>query len=88
MTPTFEDVGGAAYMAAAILQLSAATPDSLVIDAGDISEGNPVGDVNGNQAMTGFYSRLSSKLAASAGAAWTPWWWATTTCATRPTSPT
>jgi 2',3'-cyclic-nucleotide 2'-phosphodiesterase (5'-nucleotidase family) len=67
MTPGFEDVGGAASMATAILQLSAANPNALVIDAGDISEGNPIGDVNGNQAMTDFYYRLNLKLMSQRG---------------------
>jgi 2',3'-cyclic-nucleotide 2'-phosphodiesterase (5'-nucleotidase family) len=67
MTPGFEDVGGAASMATAILQLSAANPNALVMDAGDISEGNPIGDVNGNQAMTDFYYRLNQKLVSQRG---------------------
>ncbi|MGB8297529.1 MAG: DNRLRE domain-containing protein [Polyangia bacterium] len=65
MTPGFEDVGGAASLATAILQLADAY--SLVIDGGDISEGNPVGDVNGNQAMTDFYTRLSAELIGQRG---------------------
>lgn len=40
----FEDVGGAAYVAGEMLTLTTAKPNSLVIDAGDISEGNPIGD--------------------------------------------
>jgi len=67
LTPGFEDVGGAASMATAILQLAAANPNSLVMDAGDISEGNPIGDVNGNQAMTDFYYRLNLKLMSQRG---------------------
>jgi 2',3'-cyclic-nucleotide 2'-phosphodiesterase/3'-nucleotidase/5'-nucleotidase len=65
--PMFEDVGGAAYLAAEMLQLTAAQPDSLVIDAGDISEGNPIGDMNGNGSMTQFYTLLSNKLKAQRG---------------------
>jgi uncharacterized repeat protein (TIGR02543 family) len=61
-TPAFEDVGGAAYLASEMLQLTAAQPNSLVIDAGDISEGNPIGDMGGNGSMTQFYTLLSSKL--------------------------
>jgi len=61
-TPVFEDVGGAAYLAGEMLQLTAAQPNSLVIDAGDISEGNPIGDMNGNGAMAQFYTMLSAKL--------------------------
>ncbi|HTY07550.1 MAG TPA: 5'-nucleotidase C-terminal domain-containing protein, partial [Candidatus Edwardsbacteria bacterium] len=63
----FEDVGGAAYLAGEMLSLTAAQPNSLVIDAGDISEGNPIGDMNGNGTMTQFYTLLSSKLKNVAG---------------------
>lgn len=61
-SPAFEDVGGAASMATAILQLATANPNALVIDAGDISEGNPIGDMGGNRTMTQFYGLLSTKL--------------------------
>jgi 2',3'-cyclic-nucleotide 2'-phosphodiesterase (5'-nucleotidase family) len=61
-SPAFEDVGGAASMATAILQLAASNPNALVIDAGDISEGNPIGDMGGNHTMTQFYGLLSTKL--------------------------
>ncbi len=63
----FEDVGGAAFLAGKMLQLTAAQPNSLVIDAGDISEGNPIGDMNGNGSMTGFYNLLSNKLITQRG---------------------
>lgn len=46
--PVFEDVGGAAYLAGKMLQMTATNPDALVIDAGDISEGNPIGDFSGS----------------------------------------
>ena len=49
------------------LQLTAAQPNSLVLDAGDISEGNPIGDMNGNGTMTQFYALLSGKLKAQRG---------------------
>lgn len=42
----FEDVGGAAYVAGEMLALTSTKPDSLVLDGGDISEGNPIGDMN------------------------------------------
>ena len=42
----FEDVGGAAYLAGELLALVAADPTALVLDGGDISEGNPIGDMN------------------------------------------
>ena len=63
----FEDVGGAAYLAGKMLHLTASQPNSLVIDAGDISEGNPIGDMNGNGSMTMFYTLLSNKLNAQRG---------------------
>lgn len=65
--PLFEDVGGAAFLAGEMLQLTASQPNSLVIDAGDISEGNPIGDLGGNGTMTQFYSLLSAKLAKQRG---------------------
>jgi 2',3'-cyclic-nucleotide 2'-phosphodiesterase (5'-nucleotidase family) len=74
-SPLFEDVGGAAHMAGKMLELTTATPDSLVIDAGDISEGSPIGDMtfagcatggtpgmSSNCGMTKFYELLSNKL--------------------------
>ncbi|MDX1914062.1 MAG: DNRLRE domain-containing protein [Methylophilus sp.] len=45
--PVFEDVGGAAYVAGKMIALTTANPNALVLDGGDISEGNPVGDMNG-----------------------------------------
>jgi 2',3'-cyclic-nucleotide 2'-phosphodiesterase (5'-nucleotidase family) len=75
----FEDVGGAAALAGEMLSLTAARPDALVLDGGDISEGNPVGDLNtqgcpagttfcyGNGGMTQFYTLLSAKLKAQRG---------------------
>jgi 2',3'-cyclic-nucleotide 2'-phosphodiesterase (5'-nucleotidase family) len=42
----FEPVGGAAYLAGELLSLVAADPTALVLDGGDISEGNPIGDMN------------------------------------------
>ena len=55
------------YLAGKMLALTAADPQSLVIDAGDISEGNPIGDMNGNASMTQFYQMLSAKLLAQRG---------------------
>ena len=63
----FEWVGGAACLATEILQRKAADPDSLVLDAGDISEGNPLGDLRGNGAMIEFYNILDAKLKAQGG---------------------
>ncbi|MBJ6724226.1 CBM96 family carbohydrate-binding protein [Geomesophilobacter sediminis] len=63
----FETVGGAAYLAGKLLEETAANPEALVIDAGDISEGNPIGDMGGNGSMTQFYTLLSAKLKAQRG---------------------
>ena len=60
----FEAVGGAAYMAGEILSLTSSNPQALVLDGGDISEGNPIGDINGNQGVVGFFQLLSQKLKA------------------------
>ena len=61
----FELVGGAACLATAVLQARTDNPASLFLDAGDISEGNPVGDMNGNGAMVQFYNLLDAKLKAA-----------------------
>ena len=42
----FEPVGGAAYLAGEYLSLVNGDPTALVLDGGDISEGNPLGDMN------------------------------------------
>lgn len=62
-----ETVGGAAYFTTKLLALKTAIPDSLVLDAGDISEGNPIGDLRGNGGMIDFYNLLDSKLKALGG---------------------
>ena len=67
LEPKFDLVGGAAYLGAEVLSLTAANPDSLVIDGGDISEGNPIGDMGGNGTMVRFYSLLSQKLKTQRG---------------------
>jgi 2',3'-cyclic-nucleotide 2'-phosphodiesterase/3'-nucleotidase len=64
---TFEAVGGAAYLTTEMLRLTAAQPDALVIDGGDISEGNPLGDLGGNSGIAQFFALLSSKLKAQRG---------------------
>ncbi|MEI9999294.1 MAG: DNRLRE domain-containing protein [Verrucomicrobiota bacterium] len=68
----YQKVGGAAYMGAKILSLTAANTNCLVLDGGDISEGNPIGDYNngpdvttpGNAGVVGFFQLLSQKLKA------------------------
>ncbi len=68
----FSDVGGAAYMGAEILSLTSNDINSLVLDGGDISEGNPIGDYNngpdvttpGNAGVVGFFQKLSQKIKA------------------------
>lgn len=62
----FQKVGGAAYMGAKMLSLTAGNVNSLVLDGGDITEGNPIGDFNGNAGSIGFYRLLSQKLKAQA----------------------
>ncbi|MEI7731508.1 MAG: DNRLRE domain-containing protein, partial [Verrucomicrobiota bacterium] len=63
----FELVGGAAYMGAEVLHLRTNNPNSLFLDAGDISEGNPIGDMTGNGSMVQFYNVLDAKLKAATG---------------------
>lgn len=43
----FQAVGGAAYLAGELETLVGANPAALVLDGGDLSEGNPLGDMNG-----------------------------------------
>lgn len=57
-----EMVGGAPCFATKMLELKTANPDSLIMDAGDISEGNPLGDLRGNGGMIDFYNELDRKL--------------------------
>ena len=66
-TPRFELVGGGAYLTTELLRRKAADPDSLVLDGGDISEGNPLGDLRGNGAMVEFCNLLDAKLKAQGG---------------------
>lgn len=62
-----EMVGGAAYFASQMLALKATHPNSLILDAGDMSEGNPLGDLRGNGGMIDFYNLMDSKLKALGG---------------------
>jgi 2',3'-cyclic-nucleotide 2'-phosphodiesterase (5'-nucleotidase family) len=58
----FELVGGAASFTTKLLERKKAYPDALVIDCGDVSEGNPLGDMGGNSSMVQFYKLLDRKL--------------------------
>ncbi len=60
--PVFQQVGGAAYLAAKLLALKQAQPNSLVLDAGDISEGGPLGDLGGNRGLISVYQTLDTRL--------------------------
>jgi len=60
--PVFEKVGGAAYFGAKMLELKAAYPSALILDAGDSSEGSPLGDLRGNGGLIDFYNLLDTKL--------------------------
>lgn len=62
-----EVVGGAAYFTTKLLELKAANPEALVLDAGDLSEGNPLGDLRSNGGMVDYYSLLDTKLKALGG---------------------
>ena len=72
----FDTVGGAAYVGGKILSLAASQPDALVLDGGDISEGNPIGDWNGpptpvgsfgNATIVDYFKLLDTKLKAIPG---------------------
>ena len=69
--PQFETVGGVAYVAGEMLSLVNGQPDALVLDGGDVSEGNPLGDWNGpgnpvgaygNGIIVDYYKMLDNKL--------------------------
>ncbi|MFH0729253.1 MAG: DNRLRE domain-containing protein [Pseudomonadota bacterium] len=65
--PVMEMVGGAACFTTKMLALKAGNANSLILDAGDISEGNPLGDLRGNGGMVDFYNLLDTKLKALGG---------------------
>ena len=65
--PAFEEAGGAAYLASKVLELKSLRPQSLVLDAGDISEGNPLGDLRGNGGIIDFFEELDTQLKAQSG---------------------
>ncbi len=60
--PQLEEAGGAAYLAAKVVELKQLHPDALVLDAGDISEGNPLGDLRGNGGTVEFFQLLDQHL--------------------------
>ncbi len=60
--PEMEMVGGAPCFTTKMLALKSANPNSLIMDAGDLSEGNPLGDLRGNGGMVDFYNELDRKL--------------------------
>ena len=65
--PAFEEAGGVAYVATKVLELKQAAVNSLILDAGDISEGNPLGDLRGNGGTIDFFEELDSQLKALPG---------------------
>lgn len=65
--PVLEKVGGAAYLATKILDLKTTDPGSLILDAGDISEGSVLGDLRYNGGLIDFYNKLDEKLKAMGG---------------------
>ncbi len=62
--PGFEKAGGVAHLTTKVLELKGNTPQSLILDAGDISEGNPLGDLRGNGGTIDFFEALDSQLKA------------------------
>ena len=65
--PVLEKAGGAAYLAAKMVELKASNPDSLILDAGDVSEGSPLGDLRGNGGALDFFNALDAQLKALGG---------------------
>jgi 2',3'-cyclic-nucleotide 2'-phosphodiesterase (5'-nucleotidase family) len=62
-----EEAGGAAYLAAKVVELKQANPEALVVDAGDISEGNPLGDLRGNGGSVAYFQLLNQSLKSLGG---------------------
>jgi len=65
--PAFEKAGGAAYVASKLMSLKQANPHSLVLDAGDISEGGPLGDLRVNGGMVDYLTTLDAQLKSLGG---------------------
>lgn len=65
--PVFERVGGMAYLSARLIELVTADPNALVLEGGDISEGNPLGDLRGNGGMVEYLNELHRQLQAIPG---------------------
>ena len=62
--PRFVEAGGAQNVAAKVMELNVANPNAIVIDAGDISEGSPLGDLRGNGGTVDFFQELHTSLIA------------------------
>lgn len=60
--PALEAAGGAAILGSTVVARKKARPDSLVLDAGDISEGNPLGDLRGNGGTVDYFQTLDALL--------------------------
>ena len=62
--PQFVEAGGAQNVAAKVMEINVANPNAIVIDAGDISEGSPLGDLRGNGGTVDFFQELHTSLIA------------------------
>jgi alkaline phosphatase D len=62
-----EQAGGAAYLTTKVMELKAAHPHALVLDAGDMSEGGPLGDIRGNGGTIDFLELLDERLKSLGG---------------------
>ena len=60
--PVLEQAGGAAQLTTKLLELKAAHPDALVLDAGDMSEGGPLGDLRGNGGTIDVLKAMDAEL--------------------------
>ncbi len=65
--PAYEEAGGAQNVAAKVVELKQANPNALVLDAGDISEGGPLGDLRGNGGTVDYFQILNSALVGLGG---------------------
>lgn len=65
--PAYEEAGGAHNVAAKVVELKQLNLNALVLDAGDISEGGPLGDLRGNGGTVDYFQILNTSLVGLGG---------------------
>ena len=61
-SPVFEQVGGISYFATKMMELKGGNPQALILEAGDRSEGNPLGDLRDNDGIIDVFTNLDAQL--------------------------